>query len=89
MRPNLKSWMISTTMTVDFGSEENVNIFLNAYKPESDTIKTKRSIVDIKSDGPYVIFEIGGSDINAMRASLNSILNFTNVIKKTLDFVEN
>ena len=88
MVSNNKSWKIKTKITIDFGSKENANIFLRSYEPEKDSVTSKRSEIQINTNDNYIIFDVFGKDINATRASLNSILNFSNVVLKTVEFSE-
>ena len=81
--------MVEANIKVNMKSTENAGIFLNSFTPEIESIPMKRSSLKFINNENFVEFIIKASDINAMRASMNSILNFVNVVKESLNFIEN
>lgn len=82
-------FIVEANIKVDMNSKENAGIFLKSFTPEIDSIPMKRSSLEFSKNENFIEFSIKASDINAMRASMNSILNFVNVVKESLNFIEN
>ena len=82
-------WIVEAKITVNMKSKENAGIFMNSFTPEIESIHMKRSSLKFINNENFVEFIIKASDINAMRASMNSILNFVNVVNESLNFIEN
>jgi tRNA threonylcarbamoyladenosine modification (KEOPS) complex Pcc1 subunit len=81
--------MVEANIKVNMKSKENAGIFLKSFTPEIKSIPMKRSSLEFLSNENIIEFRIEASDINAMRASMNSILNFVNVVNESLNFIEN
>ena len=81
--------MVEANIKVNMKSKENAGIFLKSFTPEIESIPMKRSSLEFLKNENIVEFRIEASDINAMRASMNSILNFVNVVNESLNFIEN
>ncbi|MHA1818962.1 MAG: KEOPS complex subunit Pcc1 [Promethearchaeota archaeon] len=79
---------ISANLVVDMGSEENASIFINSYEPEVGSMPMRRSAVDYQRDENYLNFNIKAADITAFRASINSLLQFIDVVDKINNFIE-
>lgn len=87
--PNNENWKIINEITLDLGSEENAEIFYNAFTPELDYMPMKRSDMKITKNGSKINLSVKSLDITAFRASINSILQFTNVVDTIIDYIEN
>lgn len=82
-------FIVEAKIKVNMNSKENAGIFLKSFTPEIDSIPMKRSSLEFSKNENFIEFYIKASDINAMRASMNSILNFVNVVNESLNFIEN
>ena len=82
-----KEWEIINILSINMSTEENAMIFLNAFKPEIKTIPMKRSHLQISKENNNIIIKIKALDINALRASINSTLQFANVVNTTINYV--
>ena len=82
-------WIVEAKITVNMKTKENAGIFLKSFTPEIESIPMKRSSLKFLNNENFIEFSIKALDINAMRASMNSILNFVNVVNESLKFIEN
>jgi tRNA threonylcarbamoyladenosine modification (KEOPS) complex Pcc1 subunit len=64
---------------LNFSSEKQLKVVLEALKPETETSTTSRSTVDIKAEGHSLILEFKATDTSALRAALNSYLRLIGV----------
>jgi tRNA threonylcarbamoyladenosine modification (KEOPS) complex Pcc1 subunit len=64
---------------LNFSSEKQLKVVLEALKPETETSTTSRSKVDIKAEGQNLILEFKATDTSALRAALNSYLRLIGV----------
>ena len=89
MSTNLEAWKISDTLKINMNSEENAIIFLKSFIPEIKTMPKKRSNFKIEQQGTNILFHINALDITAYRATINSILQFSNVVDVIVNTIEN
>lgn len=59
---------------INFSSDEQLKVVLDAIKPETEVSSTKRSETQIKAENRCLILEFGAKDTSALRASMNSYL---------------
>ena len=64
---------------LNFSSEKQLKVVLEALKPEIETSVASRSKVDMKAKGQGLILEFRAKDTSALRASLNSYLRLIGV----------
>ncbi|MHA1729135.1 MAG: KEOPS complex subunit Pcc1 [Promethearchaeota archaeon] len=83
-----KRWKINSTISLNMRSEENSKIFLRSFKPEMKSMPMKRCHLFISIEGKKVNFQINALDVNAFRSTINSILQFCNVVDTLLNFIE-
>lgn len=75
-------------MRIDMGSDENAAIFYESFIPELKTMPTRRSSLKIATEGNVILFTIKALDITAFRATMNSTLQFCNVVYGLIDYIE-
>ena len=59
---------------LNFSSEKQLLIILQALKPETETSSTSRSKVDIFPEGKTLVLDFRAKDTSALRAAINSYL---------------
>ena len=64
---------------INFSSDEQLRVVLDAIKPETEISSTKRSEIQIKAENQCLILEFGAKDTSALRASMNSYLRLIGV----------
>jgi KEOPS complex subunit Pcc1 len=73
---------------LDFSSERQFKVVLQALKPETEASSTTRSRVQISIDDNFLILVFMAKDTSALRASMNSYLRLVGVamnLKKLAD----
>lgn len=73
-----------------FPSPEFARIFLDAFMPEVPTMPLKRTRIDVGIDPASpaeVRFTVDADDVVAFRATINSFLQFANVVEGTVQLV--
>jgi KEOPS complex subunit Pcc1 len=88
MQENNSEWIINCNLSMKFNTEEDASIFYNSYMPEHEKIPKKRSKISVHQSMDEIIFEIKAKDVVAFRASINSILQFGNVVFKIIEKVD-
>lgn len=71
-----------------FSSERQLNVILQALKPETETSSTTRSRVEITVEDNFLVLVFMAKDTSALRASMNSYLRLVGVamnLKKLAD----
>ncbi len=71
-----------------FDTQEDATIFYSSYMPEHGTLPRNRSHVSLQQSGENIIFTIKSKDVTAFRASINSILQFGNIVFKVVEKVD-
>lgn len=64
---------------LDFSSEKQLKVVLEALKPEIETSTTSRSKTDLKDEGHSLVLEFEATDTSALRAATNSYLRLIGV----------
>lgn len=82
------AWQIVDKMSIDMRTEENAAIFYDAFIPELATMPTRRSSLEINQQNNRIIFDLKAKDITAFRATVNSILQFANVVDGLVEYID-
>ena len=64
---------------LNFSSEKQLKVVLEALRPEIETSVTSRSEVQMKAEGHSLVLEFTATDTSALRAALNSYLRLIGV----------
>ena len=88
MQENNSEWIIDCTFSIKFDTEQDASIFYNSYIPEHGKIPKKRSEISLHQSTDKIIFAINAKDVTAFRATINSILQFGNVVYKIIEKVD-
>jgi tRNA threonylcarbamoyladenosine modification (KEOPS) complex Pcc1 subunit len=73
---------------LNFSSEKQLEVVLDALKPETQTPSTRRSKVHMKSEGNILTLDFRARDTSALRAAINSYLRQTSMIINVLKSIE-
>ena len=73
---------------LSFSSEKQMKVVLEALKPETKTSATRRSKVQIKSEGNKLTLKFKSRDTSALRAAINSYLRQVSMLVDLLKLVE-
>ncbi len=73
---------------LNFSSEKQLKVVMEALRPETETSSTPRSRVEMKAEGHSLILEFMARDTSALRASLNSYLRLIGVAMKLQKLAE-
>jgi tRNA threonylcarbamoyladenosine modification (KEOPS) complex Pcc1 subunit len=84
-----ENWKVNCELRIDMKNQEDAEIFLNSFSPEIDTIPMKRASMNIRKENQNIFFQIKALDLTAFRASMNSLLQFGNVVDTIIDYVDN
>ena len=71
-----------------FDTKEDASIFYASYMPEHGTLPRNRSHVALQQSMENIIFTINAKDVTAFRATINSILQFGNIVFKVIEKVD-
>ena len=63
-------------ISLNFSSGKQLKVVLDALKPETRTPATRRSEVQMKSEGNSLTLNFKASDTSALRAAINSYLRW-------------
>ena len=72
---------------LNFSSEKQLKVVLEALSPESRSQSTRRSKVQMKSEGNSLTLNFEASDTSALRAAINSYLRWILLTKTILESV--
>jgi tRNA threonylcarbamoyladenosine modification (KEOPS) complex Pcc1 subunit len=64
---------------LDFSSDKQLQVVLQALKPETETSTTRRSNVQMATDGQTLVLDFVAKDTSALRAAMNSYLRLIGV----------
>jgi KEOPS complex subunit Pcc1 len=64
---------------LNFSSEKQLQVVLQALKPETETSSTRRSKVQMTTEGQGLVLDFRAKDTSALRASMNSYLRLIGV----------
>jgi len=73
---------------LDFPTENYAKVIFEALKPETKTSPTPRAKVGLRREARNLVLLFKARDVAALRASVNSILRFTNSLMQILDMVK-
>jgi len=73
---------------LNFSSEKELRVVLEALKPETITPPTRRSKVQITSEGNNLKLSFEAEDTSALRAAINSYLRQTSLLIGVLKSIE-
>ena len=73
---------------LNFSSEKQLKVVLEALKPETRTPATRRSKVQIKGEGNSLTLNFKARDTSALRAAINSYLRQTSMVLDVLTLIE-
>ncbi len=83
---------IFNTITFRFENPNNASIFYNSFLPEFEDMPLKRSKWEIchpDQNLNEIIFKIQSEDATAFRATINSLVQFANIVEKTINLTKN
>ena len=73
---------------LNFSSEKQLKVVLEALKPETRTPPTRRSKVQIMSEGNSLTLSFEATDTSSLRAAMNSYLRQTSMIIDVLRLID-
>lgn len=73
---------------LNFSSEKQLQVVLQALKPETETSSTPRSKVHLKTEDQTLILDFRAKDTSALRAAMNSYLRLIGVAMNLRKFTE-
>jgi KEOPS complex subunit Pcc1 len=76
-------------VSLEFPSENHLDIVLKALKPESKQALTRRFRVKVEVKGKELIIRFKARDSSALRASVNSYLHWISLINNILSIMKN
>ena len=65
---------------LNFSSDKQLQVVLQALKPETETSTTSRSKVQMIDDGNTLVLDFMAKDTSALRAAMNSYLRLIGVV---------
>lgn len=77
-----------SVVRLNFSSKKQLQVILQALKPETETSSTPRSKVYIKTEDQSLILDFRAKDTSALRAAMNSYLRLINVAMNLKKFTE-
>ena len=78
---------ILSSIKFEFNSANDAEIFYESFIPEFQDMPMKRSkwtISNPKADSNEISFQINSEDATAFRATVNSLIQFANIVEKTI-----
>jgi len=72
---------------LNFSSEKQLKVVLEALKPETRTPLTRRSRAQVKREGNSLTLSFEATDISALRAAINSYLRWIHLAKTVVKSV--
>ena len=79
---------IINSIKFEFNSPSDAEIFYQSFIPEFQDMPMKRSkwtISKPKADSSEIFFQIESEDATAFRATINSLIQFANIVEKTIN----
>ena len=73
---------------LNFSSEKQLKVVLEALKPETKTPSTRRSKVQMKGEGNSLTLNFKARDTSALRAAINSYLRQTSMTISLLKLMD-
>ena len=71
---------------LNFSSDKQLQVVLQALKPETETSTTSRSKVQMTADGNTLVLDFMAKDTSALRAAMNSYLRLIGVAMDLIKF---
>ena len=71
-----------------FSSRKQLQVVLQALKPETETSSTHRSKVEMTTEGNSLVLNFMAKDTSALRAAMNSYLRLIGVAMNLQKFTE-
>jgi tRNA threonylcarbamoyladenosine modification (KEOPS) complex Pcc1 subunit len=71
-----------------FSSDKQLATLLNALKPETKALSTRRANVKLDIDGPFLLLTVDAEDTVALRSTLNAYLRWINSTINVIAIVE-
>lgn len=71
-----------------FSSEKQLNVVLQALKPETETSSTHRSNVHVTTEDQSLVLDFMATDTSALRAAMNSYLRLISVAMNLQNLIE-
>ena len=81
---------VQTSLRLHFNSPEDAKIFYRAFMPEFNTLPMKRSKWNVQPPSENtsdITFEINSEDGTAFRATVNSLIQFANVVDISIGLI--
>ena len=78
----------SAVIRLKFSSKDHAKTVLQALEPETKTMPTTRSQVEIEGDGKSLTIHFEAKDTSALRASINSYLRWISLIDDARSVLE-
>ena len=82
---------IISSIKFEFNSAKDAEIFYRSFIPEFRDMPMKRSkwtISEPKVDSNEILFQIDSEDATAFRATINSLIQFANIVEKTINLTK-
>jgi KEOPS complex subunit Pcc1 len=73
---------------LNFSSEKQLQVVLQALKPETETSSTHRSKLYMITEGQSLVLDFRAKDTSALRASINSYLRLIGVAMDLQKFTD-
>ncbi|MBE0512711.1 hypothetical protein IBX38_06650 [Candidatus Bathyarchaeota archaeon] len=73
---------------LNFSSEKQLKVVLEALQPETKTPSTRRSKVQMRGEGNSLTLNFKARDTSALRAAINSYLRQTSMAINVLKLIE-
>ena len=73
---------------LNFSSEKQLQVVLQALKPETETSSTLRSKVHMTTEDESLVLDFRAKDTSALRAAINSYLRLIGVAMNLQKFTE-
>ncbi|MEM0349690.1 MAG: KEOPS complex subunit Pcc1 [Candidatus Caldarchaeum sp.] len=82
--------MAHVTIFIEFSTDpDKASSILKSLKPETDSIKSRRSKTSVERIDGDVTVKLEAEDITAARAAANTVIRLLNVSLATMEVLEN
>jgi tRNA threonylcarbamoyladenosine modification (KEOPS) complex Pcc1 subunit len=78
----------NAVVRLNFSSNQQLHVVMQALKPEIESSSTNRSKVNMNVDGQFLVLDFQSTDTSALRAAMNSYLRLVGVAMKLQKFSE-
>ena len=76
------------TVRLKFKSDKQLTTLLNALRPETKALSTRRANVKLDIDGLFLLLTVDAEDTVALRSTLNAYLRWINSTINVIAIVE-